>query len=91
MEDGSMVNTAELQKERRKAEQELSTPADFTSPEVLYEKLLEAIRAYHPSTDLSAVEKAYKLAKAIIDTYELPTKTNEEIEEVNTNINAQLF
>lgn len=34
---------------------------------------------------------AYKLAKAIIDTYELPTKTNEEIEEVNTNINAQLF
>ena len=62
--ESSMINTAELQKERRKVEQQLSTPPDFTSPEVLYEKLLEAIRAYHPSTDLSAVEKAYKLAKA---------------------------
>lgn len=41
---------------------ELSTPADFTSPEELYRKLMEAIRAYHPSTDLSMVEKAYHLA-----------------------------
>ena len=41
---------------------EISKPADFTSPEELYEKIIAAIRKYHPSTDLSLVEKAYKLA-----------------------------
>ena len=43
-------------------EKELSTPADFTSPEVLYEMLLKAVRSYHPSTDLSLIEKAYHIA-----------------------------
>jgi len=47
---------------KRVDEKELSTPADFTSPEVLYQKLMEAIKAYHPSTDLSMIEKAYRLA-----------------------------
>lgn len=47
---------------KRMEERELSTPADFTSPEELYQKLLEAVRAYHPSTDLSMIEKAYRLA-----------------------------
>ena len=47
---------------KRVDEKELSTPADFTSPEVLYQKLMEAIKAYHPSTDLSMIEKAYHLA-----------------------------
>ncbi|MGN1083862.1 MAG: HD domain-containing protein, partial [Lachnospiraceae bacterium] len=37
-------------------------PADFTSPEELYQKLIESVRAYHPSTDLSMIEKAYHLA-----------------------------
>ncbi len=37
-------------------------PSDFTSPEELYEILLKTIRAYHPSTDLEIVEKAYKIA-----------------------------
>ena len=48
---------------RRTDEKELGTPADFTSPEVLYEQLIEAVRAYHPSTDLSLIEKAYRLAE----------------------------
>ncbi len=47
---------------KRVDEKELSTPADFTEPEVLYRKLMEAIKAYHPSTDLSMIEKAYRLA-----------------------------
>lgn len=38
------------------------TPADFTSPEELYQDLLSTIRNYHPSTDLSMVEKAYHVA-----------------------------
>lgn len=32
-------------------------------PEAIYEKLINRIRSYHPSDDLSMVEKAYKLAK----------------------------
>ncbi len=47
---------------KRVDEKELSTPADFTAPEVLFQKLIEAIKAYHPSTDLSMIEKAYHLA-----------------------------
>ena len=35
----------------------------FTSPEVLYNKLIETIRQYHPSSDLSDIERAYKVAK----------------------------
>ncbi len=53
--EGTMQN-------KRTDKKELSTPADFTSPEELYQKLIEAIRAYHPSTDLSMIEKAYHLA-----------------------------
>ena len=37
-------------------------PADFTEPNVLFEKLLERIRRYHPSDDFSMIEKAYKIA-----------------------------
>ena len=37
----------------------VDTPADFTSPEVL----IETIRQYHPSSDLSDIERAYKVAK----------------------------
>lgn len=37
-------------------------PEDFTEPEVLYDKLMDTIRGYHPSADLSLVEKAYQLA-----------------------------
>jgi GTP pyrophosphokinase len=37
-------------------------PSDFTSPDELYHNLVKAIRAYHPSTDLSMIEKAYQVA-----------------------------
>lgn len=35
---------------------------DFISPPILYENLINEIKKYHPSTDLSAIEKAYKIA-----------------------------
>ena len=35
---------------------------DFLSPEVLYKDLIERIRRYHPSDDISLVERAYALA-----------------------------
>ncbi|MCD7825090.1 MAG: bifunctional (p)ppGpp synthetase/guanosine-3',5'-bis(diphosphate) 3'-pyrophosphohydrolase [Clostridiaceae bacterium] len=39
-----------------------TVPADFTEPQVLYEQLLRTIRQYHPSGDLSLIEKAYRIA-----------------------------
>ena len=51
----------ELIKQHKPA-QELSTPDDFTSPEVLYQELLRFIRIYHPSDDFSLIEKAYHVA-----------------------------
>ena len=41
---------------------EISKPADFTAPDKLFDRLIQAIKKYHPSTDLTMVEKAYKLA-----------------------------
>ena len=43
-------------------EASVKTMEDFTSPEVLYETLIAGIRKYHPSTDLSMIEKAYRIA-----------------------------
>ena len=35
---------------------------DFTSPDVLHRELIASIKKYHPSADVSLVEKAYSLA-----------------------------
>lgn len=37
-------------------------PEDFTNPEILYNQLITTIRSYHPSADLTLIEKAYELA-----------------------------
>lgn len=47
---------------KEKREIDLSTPADFTPPEELYKELISRILTYHPSTDISMIEKAYKVA-----------------------------
>ena len=44
-------------------EKSVDTPADFTSPEELYNDLIEKVKMYHPSSDLSDIERAYKVAK----------------------------
>ncbi len=41
---------------------DITAPADFTVPEVLYNKLITTIQSYHPSADISMIEKAYTLA-----------------------------
>ena len=46
----------------KKLDRELEQPADFTSPEELYQDLIASIQRYHPSDDISMVEKAYRLA-----------------------------
>ncbi len=44
------------------ARESISAPADFTEPEVLFQELIDKIRSYHPSSDITMVEKAYRLA-----------------------------
>ena len=48
---------------KEKVDIELEAPADFTSPEVLYQDLIATIRKYHPSDDISMIEKAYKISQ----------------------------
>ncbi|MGP1589596.1 MAG: RelA/SpoT family protein [Oribacterium sp.] len=47
----------------QREETTLERPADNTPPEELYQELITAIRRYHPSGDLSIIEKAYQVAK----------------------------
>lgn len=35
---------------------------DFTSPDILYDELITSVHRYHPSADISMIEKAYKIA-----------------------------
>ncbi len=46
----------------KKADAAVKTMSDFTSPEVLYQELISSVRKYHPSTDISMIEKTYKVA-----------------------------
>ena len=44
-------------------EKEIKRMADFTSPEALYDELITAVKKYHPSADISMIEKAYTIAR----------------------------
>ncbi|MEY8427224.1 bifunctional (p)ppGpp synthetase/guanosine-3',5'-bis(diphosphate) 3'-pyrophosphohydrolase [Lachnospiraceae bacterium 46-15] len=48
--------------EIRKADASLKNMDDFTSPVVLYQELINSVKKYHPSADISMIEKAYKIA-----------------------------
>ena len=43
--------------------QPLKNPDEFDNPDELYDRLIAAILKYHPSTDISMVEKAYTIAR----------------------------
>lgn len=47
----------------RQADARPKTMEDFTSPDILYKELITGIRKYHPSDDISLVEKAYRTAR----------------------------
>ncbi|RZT00672.1 RelA/SpoT family protein [Cuneatibacter caecimuris] len=73
---GQLLNTDNMSQEekeklakeaaelRREIEPEASVkaPPDFTAPEDLYRELIASIRKYHPSDDITMVEKAYYFA-----------------------------
>ncbi len=49
--------------EIKKADASVKSMADFTSPDVLYNELISSVLKYHPSTDISMIEKAYRIAR----------------------------
>lgn len=57
-----MIGMAEIVKKNDALHKQISKPEDFTPPEELYEKLIRTVRNYHPSSDISMIEKAYRIA-----------------------------
>ena len=47
----------------KKADASVKAMKDFTSPEILYQELINSVRKYHPSDDISMIERAYQVAK----------------------------
>ncbi len=45
-----------------KEDRDIKKMKEFESPEKLYEELIASVRRYHPSADITLIEKAYKAA-----------------------------
>lgn len=59
------ITTEELERIEREfhsGEGNIKRIKEFASPEDLYEELIASIRKYHPSADITLIEKAYKVA-----------------------------
>ena len=52
----------QIEKEFYRSEDGIRETQDFEEPQKLYTELIESVKKYHPSTDLSLIEKAYKIA-----------------------------
>ncbi len=57
-----MLKEKEEAEEIRRADSSVKTMEDFTSPETLYQELIKSVAKYHPSDDISMIEKAYQTA-----------------------------
>jgi guanosine-3',5'-bis(diphosphate) 3'-pyrophosphohydrolase len=51
-----------LEKEIAAVDASVKSMDDFTSPDQLYQELIASVKKYHPSDDISLIEKAYHLA-----------------------------
>ena len=51
---------------KEKLDIELEAPADFTSPEELYQDLIATIRKYHPSDDITTVSYTHLTTRPMI-------------------------
>ena len=40
----------------------VKAPEDYQDPNIWYEKLISRVRKYHPSDDISMIEKAFDIA-----------------------------
>ena len=50
------------QKEAIIADEHIKATKEFVSPQSLYDELIASVKRYHPSADISLIEKAYKIA-----------------------------
>ncbi|MGN8886426.1 RelA/SpoT family protein [Blautia sp. HCP28S3_G10] len=61
------TGAGQIEKEKlesvKKADAAVKSMSDFTSPEVLYQELISSVKKYHPSTDISMIQKAYEVAR----------------------------
>ena len=62
MADISTEELERLEQEFHSGPGNIKSIKEFSSPEDLYEDLIASIRKYHPSGDISLIEKAYKVA-----------------------------
>lgn len=62
MSDISTEELERLEQEFHSGPGSIKAIKEFVSPESLYEELIAGIRKYHPSGDISLIEKAYKVA-----------------------------
>lgn len=62
MEEEKRISEEELKKDVAAAEARIRKTDDFTSPEELYGELIASVKKYHPSDDISLIEKAYRVA-----------------------------
>ena len=59
------ISTEELERLDREFHEEANSikpTKEFATPEDLYQELIASIHKYHPSADISLVEKAYRVA-----------------------------
>ena len=56
------LSSEELEKIVKEEDNSIKPMKEFESPEKLYEELIASVRKYHPSTDISQIEKAYRIA-----------------------------
>ena len=59
---GGTIGVPSGEKEKLIIDGNVKTMQDFTSPDILYGELIGSIRRYHPSADISMIERAYKIA-----------------------------
>ena len=55
-------NQLEEQQNLEMQDDHIKPTKEFVSPESLYDELIASVRRYHPSADISLIEKAYKIA-----------------------------
>ncbi len=58
------ISTEELEKLEKEyhSEENIVETKDFEEPVKLYDSLIQSVLKYHPSTDISMIEKAYRIA-----------------------------
>lgn len=62
MAEVSSKKLEQMEEELHRSESNIRPTIDFESPEKLYDELIASVLKYHPSTDISMIERAYHIA-----------------------------